>query len=117
MKVSDEMAGRMNRALAEGGGLFTVDDIGVAIAAGNMQGHVEGDTWAVTQVHDWPRGRTVNILFVIGNVEEAQILEQRIVDWAKDLGAIRLTGIGRDGWWGHKLENWKKTGTLYSKDI
>ncbi len=117
MKVSDEMAGRVNRALAEGGSMFTLDDIDAQIASGMMQGHVEGDTWAVTQVHDWPHCRTVNILFVIGKTEEAMVLEQKLIEWAKGLGATKLTGIGRDGWWGHRSENWQKVGTLYSKDI
>ena len=117
MKISDEMVGRVNRALAEGGNLFTVDDIDAQIASGNMQGHVEGNTWAVTQVHDWPNARTVNILFVIGSVHEGMILEDKIVEWARGLGATKLTGIGRDGWWGHRSANWQKVGTLYSKDI
>jgi len=117
LAISDEMMVKMNRALRCGGQLYDLHDIGANIANGKMQGHVEGGTWGVTEVHDWPKHRSVNIVFVVGDLEESLRLEEKIIDWAKSIGADHLTAIGRDGWWGCKTEGWKKLGTFYSKEI
>ena len=107
----------MERALAISGDLFNLDDIDECLTNGEMQGHVEGCTWALTQVHDWPRRRVVNILFVAGFVQDIQALEAKIEEWAKSIGADRITAVGRDGWWEYRTPGWEKVGTLYSKGI
>jgi|SRR4249920_2798073 hypothetical protein len=118
MIISDEkMAKLMSKALKLGGDLYTLDDIDKQLLTGDMQGHVEGNTWAITQVHDWPHRKSVNILYVVGNLDDSIKLETRIENWAKGIGASLLTGIGREGWWEYRLPGWKKVGTLYSKDI
>ena len=118
MIITDEaMRKKMDRALALGGNLFTIDDIDEYLIRGKMQGHVEGNTWALTQVHDWPRRRDVNILYVAGFMEDAVALEAKIEKWAKSIGAKAITAVGRDGWWEWRTPGWKKVGTLYSKGI
>jgi hypothetical protein len=118
MKITDpKMMERMNKALTLGGALFSLDDILEYLRDGRMQGHVEGDTWAITQIHDWPRKKSVNILYVVGNIKDSIKLEKKITGWAKDIGADTLTAIGREGWWEHRLPGWKKVGTLYSKEL
>lgn len=118
MNITDtKMMAKMNKALSFGGDLFSLDDIKEYLKDGRMQGHVENDTWAITQVHEWPRKRSVNILYVIGNIEDSVKLEEKIVEWAKSIEADTLTAVGRDGWWEHILPGWKKIGTLYSKEL
>lgn len=117
MNVQHPMMIKMARALKQAGGMFDLTDIQNGIKTGNMQGHVEGDSWAVTQVHDWPKCRTVNVLVVVGDLKDALKLEEVITDWAKHIGAKRVTALGRDGWWEHRTPGWEKMGTLYSKDI
>ena len=118
MIINDKfMLKKMEKALRHAGDLFNLDDVGEALRAGTMQGHVEGDTWAITQVHQFPAKKTVNILVVVGNMEDSLKLEAKITEWAKGIGADRVTAIGRDGWWDHRLPGWKKAGVLYSKDI
>ncbi len=119
MNITDPtMAKRMLKALNAGDALFSWDDVSSMLKSGKMQGHVEGDTWAITQVHDWPQRKSVNILYIVGNLEDTAKLEAKVTVWAKELGADLLTATGRDGW--SKLQpgsGWKKIGTLYSKDI
>jgi len=118
MIITDQaMLMKMERALRSGNDLYDLDDIQEKLIVGDMQSHVEGNTWAVTEVHDWPRRRSVNILFVVGYLGDSLRLEKKIIDWAKDIGADLITAIGRDGWWEYRTPGWKKMGTLYSKDI
>ena len=118
MLITDSfMMRKMARALQQSNNLYNLNDIKKMLSDGSAQGHVVGDTWAVTQVHDWPARRSVNILVVVGNLEDSLKLEEKIENWAKDIGANLITGVGRDGWWNFRTPGWKKTGTLYSKDI
>jgi hypothetical protein len=111
------MLKKMQRALKMANDTFDLNDIADGLRKGTMQGFVVGDTWAVTQVHQWPRRKSVNILVVVGNLDESLELETKITNWAKDIGADHITAIGRDGWWEHRTHGWKKLGVMYSKDI
>jgi hypothetical protein len=118
MNITDpEMLRKMEKALKLGGNLYTLDDIQAELMAGNIQGHVEGDTWAITQIQLFPRRKVVNIMFVIGSISNAAKLEEKISKWAKELGANMITATGRDGWWAHRTPGWKMMGILYSKDM
>ena len=118
MKIIDPiMADKMRRALKVGDDLYNLDDIEAGLASGDLQGHVEGDTWAITQIHQWPRKKAVNVLFVVGSLENSLKLEAKVEAWAKEQGATLLTAIGRGGWWSHRTPNWKIVGNLYSKVI
>jgi predicted alpha/beta hydrolase family esterase len=118
MKIVDPvMAKKMAKALKVNRDVFDLDDIREALRVGKMQGHTEGDTWAITQVHEWPRQKSVNILYVIGSLDDALKLESKITEWAKSIGANFITAVGRDGWWEYNTPGWKKMGVLYSKDL
>jgi len=111
------MMRKMARALRQCNNLFDLTDISNNLRSGNMQGHVVNDTWAITQVHDWPKRRSINVVVVVGNLEDSVALEAKIEEWAKGLGANLLTGIGRPGWWEYRTPGWRKMGIHYSKDI
>lgn len=116
LSEADLMA-RTERALAVSGGLYTFADIVDAINEGRMQSFSEGDTWVVTQVDHFPRRTVVNITLVVGNLEEAKTILPRVYDLCKQVGADRITGFGRSGWWHHADKGWVRTGTLYHKDL
>jgi len=111
------MMKRMQRALDQANGLYSLQDIGDALREGKMQGHVAQDTWAITQVSDYPKRRVVDISYVVGNLAGSLELEGKITEWAKAHHADLITAVGREGWWEHRTPGWRKTGTLYSKDI
>jgi len=111
------MMKKMERALRQANGLYSLEDIGDGLRNGRMQGHVANDTWAITQVCDFPNKRVVDIMFVVGNMEGSLLLQDKITEWAKTERAHLMTAVGRDGWWEHRTPGWRKTGTLYSKDI
>jgi hypothetical protein len=118
MRITDPvMAAKMEKALRLGGNVYTLDDIENALASGEMQGHTGGNSWVITRVHSWPRRKSVDIVFAVGNIEDLPVLLKKVELWAKDQGADLITGTGRDGWFGHIAPSWKKIGVAYSKDL
>jgi len=117
MIIADHMVVKVARALRQANNLYNLEDIEHALNTGDMQSHAYKDTMAITQIHQFPRRKTVNILFVIGNLEDSLVLEGKVEKWAKSIGADLITAIGREGWWDHRLPGWKKQGAVYSKDI
>jgi hypothetical protein len=122
MKITDPiMAAKMEKALKCAGNLFDLNDIKNALQTGHMQGHVVGESWAITQIHDWPQRRSVNILFVIGNKEDLPELHAQVEEWAKNVGADMMTAYGREGWEEYlgsdTGKGWRKSNIVYSKDL
>ena len=111
------MAEKMKRALKIANNVYTLDDIMDHIKSGKMQGHVEGSTWAITQVHEFPRKKAVDILYVVGSLESSLKLENKIEHWARELGADLLTATGRSGWWDFRTLGWKRNGVVYAKEL
>lgn len=112
-----DMIERLHRALKLGGDCYSLEDVLTALHTGQMQGHVIGDTWAITKVYDWPQKRSVEITFVVGEMHDAIQMEHEIEKFARSVGASAITAIGREGWWKIRTDGWKKMGTLYAKDI
>lgn len=118
MKIIDpQMARKFERALKESGHMYSLADIEQALETGDMQSHTINDFWAITQVHDYPQGRSVSIMLAVGDMAGAILMEEEIQRWAKGIGAKTITAIGRSGWWKHRTPGWRKLGTVYSKDI
>ena len=53
------------------GGFYTLNDILTSIAEGKMQSFMEGDSWAVTKIVNFPRARLLEIMVALGNLDEA----------------------------------------------
>jgi len=117
MIIADHMVVKVARALNQANNIYNLLDIERALNSGDMQSHVYKNTMAITQIHQWPQRKAVNILFVIGDLDDSFKLEVRIEKWAKEIGADLITAVGREGWWDVRLPGWKKQGALYSKDI
>jgi hypothetical protein len=61
-----DMRLKVERALHDGGDLYTFDDIMALIKEGKMQSFTCGDTWIVTQVNEFPRKKVLEIALVVG---------------------------------------------------
>jgi hypothetical protein len=86
------------RILDRMGGAYLVSDILTAIAEGRMQSFIEGDSWAVTQIVDYPRTRMLDILVALGDYDECWKLHDRILDYARDHDIGLVQAYGRKGW-------------------
>lgn len=111
---------KLARTLERMGGVYTVSDILAAIAAGRMQSFAEGDSWAITQVIQFPRARMLEILIALGDIEECRILHDRILQYARDNDISLIQAYGRRGWLADaESHGWKvrTTSYLYQREL
>jgi hypothetical protein len=89
---------KLKRVLVRMGGLYTLNDILSAIARNEMQSFVEGESWALTRIAQYPRAKVVEVLAVVGRIDEARVLHDRVLDFAMEVGATVIQAYGRRGW-------------------
>jgi hypothetical protein len=80
------------------GNLYSVQDILTEIAANKMQSFVEGESVAITRIALYPCAKVVEVLAVVGNLDEARRLHDRILIFAAEIGAGVIQAYGRSGW-------------------
>jgi hypothetical protein len=111
---------KLARVLKRMGDLYTVNDILSEIAQNRMQSWMEGESWALTRIALYPRAKVVEVLAVVGKIEEARVLHDRILVFAAEVGARVIQAYGRKGWlhdaqrrgWKVMAENY-----VYQRDI
>lgn len=108
----------VNRILEAQGGFYLFSDIVEAVRNGRMQSFTCNDSWAVVQTIDYPRKRVVNVVFVMGHMQDMEVLESEVIGWARDIGAVMLTTDARSGWSDRaKKRGWKKVSANFVKDL
>ena len=89
---------KMARVLDHMGSTHLVSDILTAIGEGKMQSHVVNNSWAITQVQDFPRARQLQLLAMVGDLKDLDPLHGKILDYANAVNAGLLSTYGRLGW-------------------
>jgi hypothetical protein len=89
---------KLERALKQGGDLYSLSDILDAIAEGRMQSWVEGQSWVVTQIAIYPRRRVLEVVAAIGDLKDCRILHDKILWFAEEMGLGLVSAYGRLGW-------------------
>lgn len=108
----------VDRILEMAGGFYTFEDIVQSVRDGKMQSFTCNDSWAVVQTIDYPRKRVVDIVFVVGHLEDMDTLESEVIGWARDIGAVMLTTGARNGWQDRaKIRGWRTVSKIYMKDL
>lgn len=108
------------KALDRMGGVFSVNDILGAIAEGRMQSFMQGDSWAVTQIADFPRAKLLEILVALGDLEDCRKLHDMVLQFATDHDIGLVQAYGRRGWIRDaKDHGWKvrTTSYLYQREL
>jgi len=111
---------KMARALERMGGLYTLNDILTAIAEGRMQSFAVNNTWAITQVVQFPRARQLQIVALVGDLADIDELQAKIFAYANDVNASLVSAYGRRGWKRHALaRGWrlKARNYLFHRDM
>lgn len=111
---------KLGRVLDAMGGLYTVNDLLTAIADGRMQSFAVGNSWAVTELAQFPRARKLNIVAVVGDMPDMEALQSKILAYAGEVNAGLVSAYGRHGWipkaealgWRLKAKNY-----LYHKEM
>jgi hypothetical protein len=111
---------KLQRVLDRMGNLYTVNDILTEVAANKMQSWVEGESVAITRIALYPRAKVVEVLAVVGKLDEARRLHDRILVFAAEIGAGVIQAYGRSGWMpdAHR-RGWKVIAEnyVYQKDM
>ena len=85
-----------------------------------MQSFMEGDSWAVTKIVNFPRARMLEIMVALGELEACRRLHDRILDSARENDIGLVQAYGRRGWNADaKSHGWKvrTTSYLYQKEL
>ena len=80
------------------GSLYTVNDLLTAIREGRMQSFVEGNSWAITKIADFPRARQLELIAYVGDLADVDALHAKILAYANEVNAGLLSTYGRRGW-------------------
>ena len=89
---------KLARVLDRMGGLYVLNDILTAIGEGRMQSFVEGNSWAITQINQYPRARVQQVVAIVGHLEDVDALHAQILDYADEANIGLLSTYGRLGW-------------------
>ena len=111
---------KLARVLDRTGGLYTLNDILTSIAEGKMQSFMEGDSWAVTKIVNFPRARMLEIMVALGDLSECRKLHDRILQYANENDIALVQAYGRRGWNPDaKSHGWKvrTTSYLYHREL
>lgn len=95
---TEELQKRFRKALDGLGGAYDVEDIFRRIDDGALQSWQSGQSVVVTEVLGYPRKRIVNVLIAAGNIDEIMELQERVSQWARELGCSKIVMSGRKGW-------------------
>jgi len=90
--------GKLDRALKLAGSLHTFEDILDGINNHTMQSFAEDDTWIITQIQEYPRRRVLDILYLVGDLDGALNVYNRIIAFARERGCTLIRAQGRAGW-------------------
>lgn len=85
-----------------------------------MQSFAEGDSWAVTQICNFPRAKVLEILVALGDLEACRKLHDRIIQFADEHDIGLVQAYGRRGWISDaKSHGWKvrTTSYLYQREL
>jgi hypothetical protein len=111
---------KLARVLDAMGGVYLVGDILQAIGDGRMQSFTVNNSWAVTEVCEYPRARKLHVLAMVGDLDDGEALHGKILAYASDINAALISAYGRRGWIGHaQAHGWrlKAKGFLYHRDM
>jgi hypothetical protein len=111
---------KLARVLDAMGGVYLVNDLLDRIGDGRMQSHVVGNTWAITEVQDFPRARKLHVVALVGDMADGEAMHAKVLDYASTVNAGLVSAYGRRGWLGlARAHGWRliAKGNLYHKDL
>lgn len=105
------------KMLKKFGDLYTIEDILERIKDGRMQSFARDETWAVTQINEYPRRKVLDLVFVVGDLDVLKPMEQDIIDFGRQQGCSLIMANGRMGWLREKFEGWEAISCMFVKEI
>lgn len=114
---SEQLQKRLQRALDLAGNTHTIEDIQQAIARGQMQCFVTGDSFVITEVTQYPRKRILNVFLAVGDISVVDLIP-KLESFAREAGCDGMQTLGRAGW--KRIlpqRGWHQSHTLFTYDL
>ena len=111
---------RMERVLDRMGGLYTLNDLLTALGEGRMQSFVVNNSWAITQVNQFPRARVLQVIALVGDLADGDELHAKVLAYAVENNCGLISTYGRMGWMPNaKRHGWrvKAKNYLYHREM
>jgi hypothetical protein len=109
---------QVEEMLVKYGGFYEFDDIVELVRGGKMQSFSRGESWIVTQICEFPRKRVLDVVFVVGNLDELKEMVTDVIGFARESGAEFMMATGRRGFIEHALgDDWTLAGHFYVRDL
>jgi hypothetical protein len=116
--TTEERYAQLEKALAQGGDMYTLADIRGFIEAGHMQSFAKNDTWVVTQIVDFPQKRVLEIFLVTGDLDDAEALYDEVLQFGRERGCQIVRCYGRYGWTRKAREHgWTNGQRIFWKEL
>lgn len=109
---------KLEKVLARTGNLHTLDDVLEFIRVGKMQSFVRNNTWIITAINDYPRRRVLDVAYLVGDLDDAEVLHDDVVKFARDTECTMIRTYGRFGWKAYaEKHGWQAVDVIYVKDL
>lgn len=99
------------------GGFYNFQDILDGIAVGRFQSFCLGESWAVTQICEFPRKTVLDIMFVVGHLGELELLSADLESWCRERAIPYAMANGRLGFMKKAFPGWKMVSATFVKDL
>lgn len=111
---------KLAKALERAGGLYSLNDILERCADGRMQSFTWNNSWVVTQISVYPRSRVIDIIALVGDLDDGENLHAQVFDFARTMEVNAIVAQGRVGWARlAKSHGWKTVSqnTVFRKEV
>lgn len=95
--ASDVLQKRLAKALRLAGDTHTIEDIQHAVARGEMQCFVHGNSFVLTEIATTPRAKYLNVFLAVGDLS-LMALQEDLNKFAEQSGCQWMQTLGRHGW-------------------
>ena len=111
---------KLAKALERAGSLYVLEDILERLADGRMQSFTCNNSWVVTQISVYPRARVIDIIALVGDLDDGENLHEQVLDFARTMEVDAIIAQGRVGWARlAKSHGWKTVSqnTVFRKEV
>lgn len=107
----------IDRALAEGYGQMTFEDVVERINSGEFQFWRSESSCVVTTIDIFPRVKQLTVIIGAGDLKEINDHIRPIIEeWARGIGCDTMLIMGRPGWQ-RALEGYRRTAVVLEKKL
>lgn len=114
----EQLQGKVEAALKEGGDTHSLADILAGIQSNRYQWWPGLESFVLTEIMDYPQKRVCHVFLAGGTLEEIRAIRTWVEEWAKSIGCVAATIYGRAGWERElQGEGWRRTAVCLEKSL